>query len=187
MKILVTLVVQFIICSLAFATEGHGETPSLFSLDFLYRVINFVILFGGIGYVLSKPVKRFLKERSNAVKQAIEEAKKAKMDAEAKARFYEEKLANLDAEITALKEQFKKEAEEEKSRIVREVEEQIAKAKERMEKSLEQERLKMREDVMKETVSLALTIAEEIIKRNVTKEDHKKWIEEYIKMMERIH
>ncbi len=186
MKLLLTLII-ILINAVVFAAEGHGAAPSLFSLDFLFRLINFAILFGGLGYILSKPLKNFLKQRSQNVRQAIEEAKKAKADAESKARFYEEKLSQLEAEVTAMMEQFKKEAEEEKLRIVKEAEEQIEKTKERMQKSLEQEKLRIKEEVMREAANMAVILAEEMIKKNLTIEDQKKWVQEYIKMMERVH
>lgn len=186
MKLFLTFIV-LLVHTVVFGAEGHEAAPSLFSLDFLFRVINFAILFGGLGYILSKPLKNYLKERSYAVRKAIEEAKNAKIEAEQKARFYEEKLSMLESEVNAMMEQFKKEAEEEKARIVKEAEEQIAKAKERMYKSFEQERMKIKEEVMIEAANMAVTIAEEIIRKNVSISDQKKWIQEYIKMMERVH
>lgn len=186
MKLLPTLIL-LLINGVVFAAEGREAAPSLFSLDFLYRIINFVILFGGLGYILSKPLKSYLKQRSASVKQAIEEAKNAKADAEKKAKYYEEKLVQLENEVSAMMEQFKKEAEEEKARIVRESEEQLEKTKERMQKSLEQERIRMKEEVMKEAAKMAVSIAEEMIKKNFTADDQRKWVQEYIKMMERVH
>lgn len=186
MKLLLTTIIV-LINAFVFAAEGHDAQPSLFSLDFLFRLINFAILFGGLGYILSKPLKNFLKQRSQNVRQAIEEAKKAKADAESKARFYEEKLSQLEAEVAAMMEQFKKESEEEKVRIIKEAEEQIEKTKERMQKSLEQEKLRIKEEVMREAANMAIILAEEMIKKNLTTEDQKKWIQEYIKMMERVH
>ncbi|GAB4440622.1 MAG: F0F1 ATP synthase subunit B [bacterium] len=187
MRFLLTLAL-LLLNGIAFAAEGHGGgEPSLFSLDFLFRVINFVILFGGLGYILSKPLKNYLKQRSLTVKQAIEEAKNAQLDAEKKAKYYEERLAQLESEVSAMMEQFKKEAEDEKARIVKEAEEQLEKTKERMQKSLEQEKIRMREEVMKEAANMAVALAEEMIRKNFTVEDQKKWIQEYIKMMERVH
>lgn len=171
----------------AFASEGAQGEPSIFSLDFLFRVINFVILFGGIGYAISKPVKKYLKERSDNIRNAIMEAKKAKEEAEKKAKFYDEKLSTLEAEIKSLMDEYKKEAEEERERIIKDYNEQIQKLKERMVKSIEQEKAKLREELMIEASNMAVSIAEEIIRKNFTREDQKKLVHEYIKMMERVN
>ncbi len=177
------------VVTIVYASEGHGSShaPSMFSLDFLFRVINFVILFGGIGYAISKPLKNYLKERSKNVKEAILEAKKAKEDAEAKARYYEEKLRNLQFEIDALKEQFKKETEEEKERIARDYQEQIERFKERMIKSLDQEKLKIREELLMELGNRAFEVAEEMVRKNFTPADQSRLVREYITMMERVN
>ena len=74
MRALLTLLVLLLTTSV-YASEGRSAAPSLFSLDFLFRVINFVILFGGLGFVLSKPLKNYLKQRSQSIKNAIYEAK----------------------------------------------------------------------------------------------------------------
>jgi F-type H+-transporting ATPase subunit b len=169
------------------AGGGQGTAPSLFSLNFLFRIINFVILFGGLGYFLAKPLKNYIKSRSIAVRDAIAEAKKAKEDAQTKAIYYETKLSQLEKEVSHMMETFKKEAEEERGRIVRDAKEQIEKTKERMLKSLEQERIRIRQEVMMETSVMAVKLAEEILKKNFAVADQKKMVQEYIKMMERIN
>ncbi len=184
---LIKIIAAVFIAANVYASEAGGEAPSMFSLDFLFRVINFVILFGGIGYALSKPIKKMLKERSDNVRNAIMEARKAKEDAELKAKYYDEKLSGLEAEIQALKESYRKEAEEERDRIIKEYNEQIAKLKERMAKSIEQETTKIREELMAEASSMAIAIAEEIIRKNFNKDDQKRLVQEYIKMMERVN
>jgi F-type H+-transporting ATPase subunit b len=185
----VSILLNLVIITISYAAEGQGggHAPSMFSMDFLFRVINFVILFGGIGYAISKPLKNYLRERSKNVKDAIMEAKKAKEDAEAKARYYEEKLKNLQFEIEALKEQYKKEAEQEKERIAKDYQEQIEKFKERMIKSLEQEKLKIREELLIELGNMAYGVAEELVKKNFTPADQSRLVKEYIKMMERVN
>lgn len=188
MKIIV-LILNLVIFTISYAAEGQGSghAPSIFSMDFLFRVINFVVLFGGIGYAISKPLKKYLKERSKSVRDAILEAKKAKEDAEAKARYYEEKLKNLQFEIEALKEQFKKEAEEEKARIAKDYQDQIEKFKERMVKSLEQEKLKIREELLIQLGNMAFEVAEDVVKKNFTPADQSRLVKEYITMMERVN
>ncbi len=179
-----------IISLILFASNAYcsgGETPSPFSADFLFRVINALILFGGIGYAISKPLKNYLRERSENVRKAIMEAKHAKEEAEKKARFYDEKLATLENEIKLIMEDYKKAAEEDRERIIRDYNEQIQKLKERMVKSIEQEKAKLREELMNEVSNMAVAIAEEMIKKNFTTQDQKKLVQEYIKMMERVN
>lgn len=186
MKLLNTLFVLSV-AGTVYAAEGQAAVPSMFSLDFLFRLINFAILFGGLGYLLAKPLKNFLKSRSLGVKDAINEAKKAKEDAEAKGRYYEAKLSELEKEIGLMMETFKKEAEDERGRIVKDSQEQIDKIKERMLKSLEQERIKIKQEVMMEASVMAVNLAEEMLKKNFSAVDQKQWVQDYIKMMERIH
>ncbi|MCX7769869.1 MAG: ATP synthase F0 subunit B [Proteobacteria bacterium] len=189
MKKTFIILFNLVFATVVYAASGHGggHQASFFSLDFLFRVINFIILFGGIGYAISKPMKSYLKQRSENIRNQILEAKKAKEDAEAKARYYEEKLRNLQNEIEALKEQFKREAEEEKERISKEYQEQIEKFKERMIKSLEQEKLKIREELLLDLGNMAFEVAEDLVKKNFTSADQSRLVKEYITMMERVN
>lgn len=182
---LIKIIMLLLISSTVYASEGGTPTP--FSADFLFRVINALILFGGIGYAISKPLKNYLRERSENVKNAILEAKKAKEDAEKKAKYYDERLSNLESEIKILMEEYKKSAEEERERIIKEYNEQIQKLKERMAKSIEQEKAKLREELMIEVSNMAVSLAEDIIRKNFTPQDQKKLVQEYIKMMERVN
>jgi len=182
---LIKIIMLLLISSSAYGSEGGAPSP--FSADFLFRIINALILFGGIGYAISKPLKNYLKERSENIRNAIYEAKKAKEDAEKKARYYDERLSNLESEIKALMEEYKKSAEEERERIIKEYNEQIQKLKERMAKSIEQEKAKLREELMIEVANMSVQIAEDIIRKNFTPQDQKKLVQEYIKLMERVN
>lgn len=185
---LVAIILTFITAGAAYAAgDAHGGGPSPFTKDFLFRIINFVILFGGLGYLLAKPLKNFLKTRKETIENAIMEARRAKEDAEKKAVYYEEKMASLDSEVTAMIEEFKREAEEERKRIVKDSADQLEKMRERMLKSLEQEKIRIRQEVTLEAAEMAVRIAGELLQKNFTPADQKKWVEEYTKMMERVH
>ncbi|MEI6805029.1 MAG: ATP synthase F0 subunit B [Myxococcaceae bacterium] len=64
-----------------------------------------------------KPLALFLEERSDNIKNAIEEAKLAKLDAAAKLKQYEQRLLDLDAEILKMKSDFQHQGELERSRL----------------------------------------------------------------------
>ena len=69
----------------------------------LLHMLNFVILFGGLYFILYKPVKKFMDSRASRYAEKEAEAERKLRDAETAKEQYEEKLRNAEAEIDAMK------------------------------------------------------------------------------------
>ena len=65
-------------------------------MDFLGKLVNFLILFGGLAFVMRKPVKAMLAKRTADVGETIRQAEAARAAAEAKAGESRAKLAGLE-------------------------------------------------------------------------------------------
>ena len=76
-------------------------------INFLGKTVNFIILFGGLTYLLYKPIRRFLEKRAQDIKLSLKEAEDSRKDAEQKLKGIETRLAGLEREI----EKVMKEAE----------------------------------------------------------------------------
>jgi hypothetical protein len=61
---------------LGFSKAGESHVSPL--TDLLGKTVNFVILFGGLGFLLAKPLRRFLTEMGLAVAETIKDTEKAK-------------------------------------------------------------------------------------------------------------
>lgn len=73
-----------------------------FTQIFLH-MFNVVLLFGGLYIILYAPVKKIMQDRENHYKEMDETAKNKLAEAEQKNAEYEEKLKNVDAEISQQK------------------------------------------------------------------------------------
>ena len=69
----------------------------------LLHILNFVLLFGGLYFILYKPVKKFMDSRASRYAEKEEEAERNLREAEEAKAEYEEKLMNAEAEIAAMK------------------------------------------------------------------------------------
>ena len=65
----------------------------------LLHLMNFVILFAILYFLLYKPVRNFIEKRKAAYTEMDDQANQAKAEAEELKAKYEEQLANIDAEI----------------------------------------------------------------------------------------
>lgn len=80
-----------------FASAEEGGHPSVLA-DLLAKSLNFLLLFGGLAFVLAKPVRAFLA-------RAAEEVKKALSDAAASKEAAEEQMASITARLAGLSEE----------------------------------------------------------------------------------
>jgi len=69
----------------------------------LGKVINFVILFGGLGYFLAKPLKNFLSKRTADIRASLDGARAAREDAERKLAETQTRIAALEGETARMK------------------------------------------------------------------------------------
>jgi F-type H+-transporting ATPase subunit b len=93
------------------------EEKNQSSHELLYKIINFVILVGGLAYVLRKPMAEFFTSRTASIEKALDEGRKALEASQAQLRQVEEKLRGLEAEIAAFKASALREMEAERQRL----------------------------------------------------------------------
>ena len=104
-SILVILLIVPLLLSLSHAEESHASQTK----DFLGKALNFLVLFGGLAYLLRKPLGEFLQGRTDSLEKALRGAKESSGEAAKKLIGVETRLGKLDGEI----EQLRREAEAE--------------------------------------------------------------------------
>lgn len=166
------------------AEEGaHEEGPSM---ALVYWGINFLILVGGLGFFLRKPVKEFFASRSALIRKSIEDARALKSTAERKYQEYDNRLKSIEKEMQDLVANLKKDGELEKRRLIENAQQQVANLKSNSERILQQELRKAKEELKKETVNLASELAEESLRKNLTPQDQNRIFEQSLHKMENL-
>ncbi|HEX2965488.1 MAG TPA: ATP synthase F0 subunit B [Syntrophorhabdaceae bacterium] len=146
----------------------------------VWQIINFLVLFAILYTFLKKPLKAYLLNRHNAVKEKIEETNRLLAEAEMLKRTYEEKLAGLDQEITAFKNTVMAEAEQEKTKILAEASQFTLKIKEQARMTYEQEMKEIKNKIKEDVTQLTIENAEKLIIEKMSKADHEKLVEDFI-------
>lgn len=94
---------QAFACARAGASAAAAEEEHDGGHGMLYRWINFIILVGGLGYLLRKPLKEFFTRRSASIQKSLEEGRVALEASQVQLKAVEEKLQRLEQEIAAFK------------------------------------------------------------------------------------
>ena len=102
------------------------EEKSESSRELIYKIINFAILVGGLGYVLRKPLAEFFSTRSASIRKSLEEGRKALEASQAQLQAVEERLQHLEAEIAAFKASALTEMEADRQRMKQAIGEEAA-------------------------------------------------------------
>ncbi len=99
------------------ALAAEAEQPADSPVGWVFRWLNFALVFGGGGYLVAKKAPAIFRARADAIASRIAGASRAREEAEARLRDAEEKLRNLPQEGTQLRAAARREAAAEAERI----------------------------------------------------------------------
>ena len=146
----------------------------------LAQLINFGILFGLLFFLLYKPMRRMLDERSAKIKESMDQAEQIK---EQLARTDEQVREQMEvarregqgmlAQAAQMGERLKEEARE---GAKQEAETIVARAR----AEIERERGEAIEDLRSQFVDLAIAAAEKVVSETLDKEKHRRLIDEVL-------
>lgn len=187
-KIIITLAyisVIVLLASVGFASEegggAHHPDSGAQMKDFGWRVLNFAVLVGIIVWALKKAdVKGSLAARQAGIEKSLKDAEAARDAAEAKLREYSVKLDQASKEIDELHAAIVREGEQEKSRIIAEANSAAEKIVAQAALSAEQETVKARNVLRVEAARLAVEIATGKLTGAIQKNDHDRFVGEYL-------
>ncbi len=171
------------LCGFAWASGdgGHGEVHNSWLKIDTWKTLNFGILAVGLFFIVKKPVAQFFSSRVKSIEEEINELELKKADAEKKLAEYQAKFKNLDQESKQIVEDYIKQGEEAKTRIIAEAEAQAEKLEDMAKRNIEQEFKSAKATLKQEIVELAMEKAEEVIKTSISSDDQDKLVDEYLK------
>jgi len=165
-----------------YASEGSGghEAEGPDWVNFGYRVLNTAILVGFLYWFLANKIKEFFSGRRSDIRTALEEAQRAKEEAENKFKEYETKLTKATDEINNIAEMIKSQGLVERDKIIEDAKKAAEKMKEDTKARMDQELTNASSQLRQEAVQLSVQMAEEILKRSITPADHENMVKDYL-------
>ncbi|MCR5719886.1 MAG: F0F1 ATP synthase subunit B [Lachnospiraceae bacterium] len=164
------------------------ETYSrLFGLDWqlladaTLTLIAVFILFLVMSYFLFNPAKKILEDRANRIKDELEQADKAKEEAEGLKAQYDEKLKKADREVEGIMSEARSRALANESQIIAEAKKEAGHIMDRAHTEAELEKQKVCDDVKKEIISVASVLAGKVVDSNIDTTIQEKLIDDTLK------
>lgn len=161
------------------ATEaaGHAGIPWW---EIFKQTVNFGILIGVLVYFLRKPVNTYLKERAQLLRNAIDEAARARASAAESLLSIENRLNRLSEEIAEMNRTMETEADEEKRRLHEAAAAEIERLRAQVRFAAEQETKSAKIELRREAAELSSRAAEEIVEKAITPKDQERMVRENI-------
>lgn len=160
--------------------EGGEQVAKWHAID-TYKVLNFALLAIVLFFIAKKPVKEFFRSRQQGIEEELTDLEQKKKNAEKELADYEGRLKKLNEESDRILEDYVRQGEEAKKRIIAEAQEQAEKLEELAKRNIEQEFKTAKAALKNEIVDKAVEEAEALVKQSIADEDQDKLVDEYLK------
>ncbi len=168
---------------------GHGQAehkPSPFegALDLtIWTWVVFVLLFLVLRKYAWKPMLEGLQAREANIHQAMEEARKAREEAEAARARYTKEIEQANDKIRAMMEEAHRDAEALRDRERARGEEEAREFLEKARRDIRTERDQAVQELWNQSAQLAALISTKTIRRELKAEDHRRFVDEALAEM----
>jgi F-type H+-transporting ATPase subunit b len=117
LRYLGSLVTLFLFAALPALAQESEASPVDSPAGWIFRWLNFAIVFGAIGYLAWKKGGPYFRAQAEEISRKIEEGTRAREAAERQRREVQARLANIENEIAAMREEAKRDADAEAQRL----------------------------------------------------------------------
>ena len=150
-------------------------------LDLLFHIVNVLILFFFLRWLLYKPVKKFLRQRDERAEAAREEIRRGQEEVESRLRHYNELIENAREESARIVKQSNDLARDHAKEIVESAKAEANEIVARAEREAQYTRAHAKDVLRDEIAEMAVDIASKIVKREISAEDNRAIIEDFFK------
>ena len=102
------LLIFFFMALPVLAADGAEPDPAESTTGLIFRWLNFVIVFGGVAYLIAKHGGAFFRGNAKEIAANIVEATAAKAEADRELREVETKIARLDPDVAEMREEARR-------------------------------------------------------------------------------
>ena len=152
-------------------------------MDFIWKTLNVAVLVAIIYKFARKPLASALNSTALSAKQVVYDARSAEEKISAELSGMRIKISALEKEAAEMVASAKKDAENEKARIIEEGRQELVRMKEQALFILEQERRKA-EDVLRNWIAEeSVRLAEEKLKKDMNQKHQAKMVKDYMNQL----
>jgi F-type H+-transporting ATPase subunit b len=150
---------------------------------FIWTIVIFLLVLWVLRKFAWKPLLEGLQRRERFIHDSLESAKRDRQQAEERLRDYEEQVRKARDEATAIVEEGRRDAESVRRRIEDEARHAADEMIERAKREIGVARDTALRDLYQQASEMAMQMAGEVLKRQMTPEDHEKLIQDALEQL----
>jgi F-type H+-transporting ATPase subunit b len=148
--------------------------------ELLWGSIAFLILFGLLSRVAYPAIKKGMDNRAEKIRTSIDEAEKAKTDAQNILEEYQRQLADARSESARIVEEARQAADRLRQDLKRQAETEVQEIRARAQEDIQAQVQRATADLQGRVGELAIELAEKVVERSLDRETNMQLIENYI-------
>ncbi len=149
--------------------------------EFIFYLINFLILMGVLTRFLYKPFLNMLAARKQSIKDALDNAELTNRRADEKMEQYSKKISKVEEESREIIRTAKIKADAQARDIIEDARKEAGDIIAKAEKTIEKEKEKAMEDMKQEIAVIAVMAAEKIVEHEIQRVGQEAIVEEVIR------
>jgi len=122
--------------------------------------------------ILYKPVRNFLRERTERIQSQLDEARESKAAAGELRTRYDHRLKDIDVERTAILEEARKQASEQRAQILSTAKDEAKDLKEKAGLEIAAERARARDEIHTAVIDISSEMAEKLLAASIDRNAH---------------
>lgn len=167
------------------SAEGSGKPSE--SMHFIGMTVNFMVLFGGLAFLLRKPLAAMLRKKSADVRDSIRLADESNAGAAQKRTESAARLAGIEEDVKRMKAEAEADARAAKDRIARLAEEESARIRQFTAQEIDERRRGGVRELKAYAAEKATALARERIRKKLTPESQAALIDKSIERLSKLH
>lgn len=149
--------------------------------EFIFYLINFLILVGVLTKFLYKPFLNVMETRKQSIKDALDNAELTNRRADEKMQNYNKRIARAEEEGREIIKEAKIKADAQARQIIEDAQTEVGEIMSKAERTIEREREKAMEEMRQEIAALALLAAEKIVEHEIQRVGQEAIVDEVIR------
>lgn len=153
-------------------------------ISMLIQLLNGVILAVALGFILYKPLKEFMRKRTERIQGKIDNAEATMAKARELIEEYNEKLAQIQITSEEIIEEARQKAADESRAIIESAKQEAQEIRRRTLESIEEDKRRLKEEARLYIIELAFLIAQKYVAQKMDEETQERLFMEAVSELE---
>lgn len=165
---------------------AHKEAKFLGLPAWIFKLVNMLLFIGVLGYLIGKPVRGALAERTAGIQRAAQEARERREKADRVATDIQARLAQLEDELRSIRERAEQEGERQKRELIAAADAEAARILQNARAEVDSRLKNAKSELTEYAGQLASERAEQLLRERITLQDQAKLFKDSLSEVEEV-